>query len=462
MKRPLLLALLLLGGCAYYNGMYNAKRLAGRARQAEKEGRTFDATSLWGQVGVKAESVLAQHPTSKWADEARLLQGTSLVKLKNCTQGVVPLEQVLANSNDARLTEDAAALLGGCRTTLGDPAGAMAAYSRLTGSKDPARRRLALFSHGQAQRIAGNYQLALSELDSTDYPGALGERAAALAGLGRMPEAMLRVDSLLAANDSVAPWDSLMAIISRQDPQSGTQLTERIAEDDGLPVAIRARLLLAEAERWQDRDPERSEVQLVEAEKVARGTTVADEARLNAVLLRVRRIASLGEFNQLVTDLEDMSEGAGPAAPRAAQLAGFARKVALTADSVPLGAPLGDLRLFLAGEMARDSLAAIAFAAAQFHRVVAEWPGSPFAPKAMLALVLLQPDHADSLRTALLSQYPASPYVAMIESGESPEYVALEDSLRRFALSFRPEGRPAPVRPQPRPTTTAPREPVNR
>src|SRR5262245_48267090 len=107
--------------------MYNTKRLAGRARRAEREGRTFDAASLWGQVGVKAESVLAQHPNSKWADEARLLQGTSYIKLRNCTQGVVPLEQVLARSSNPALTEEAASLLGGCRTTMGDPAGAMAA-----------------------------------------------------------------------------------------------------------------------------------------------------------------------------------------------------------------------------------------------------------------------------------------------------------------------------------------------
>jgi hypothetical protein len=31
----------LLGGCVYYNGMYNAKRLAGSARKAERDGRAF-------------------------------------------------------------------------------------------------------------------------------------------------------------------------------------------------------------------------------------------------------------------------------------------------------------------------------------------------------------------------------------------------------------------------------------
>ena len=78
-------------------------------------------------------------------------------------------------------------------------------------------------------------------------------------------------------------------------------------------------------------------------------------------------------------------------------------KVALAADSVSAGSPRGDLRLFIAGEIARDSLLADRFAARQFRRVAGEWPSSPFAPKAMLALILLQPDRADSLRAALLA-----------------------------------------------------------
>ena len=52
----------LLSGCVYYNGMYNANRLARSARKAEREGRTFDANNLWGQVATKAESVVVRHP----------------------------------------------------------------------------------------------------------------------------------------------------------------------------------------------------------------------------------------------------------------------------------------------------------------------------------------------------------------------------------------------------------------
>ena len=465
MKRATLVCLLLLvGGCAYYNGMYNTKRLASRARKAEKEGRTFDATSLWGQVGVKAESVLAQHPNSKWADEARLLQGTALVKRRNCANALRPLESVMVTARNPALAEEAAALVGGCRTILGDPLGAMSAYSRLTGSRDPALRRLALFAHGRAQRLSGEYQAALAELAGTDYPGAQGERAAALAGLGRLPEALAIVDTLLAVRDTLTPWDSLVAAVGRHDPEAASALTDRIAESSGLPSAVRANVLVADAARWSETDPDRSEGRLIAAENAAEGSPLASEARLEALRNRLRLVDSLPALLEQISRMEELGEAVGPVAPRAAQLAAFARKVALASDSVPAGSPRGDLRLFVAGEMARDSLGADHYAACQFRRVITEWPASPFAPKAMLALILLEPDQADSLRTALLATYPSSPYVAMIEDGASPEYAVLEDSLRRFTSGFRPDGRraPVPIRPNRPPPAAAPREPVNR
>jgi hypothetical protein len=464
-KRALFcLALLLVGGCAYYNGMYNTKRLAGRARKAEKEGRTFDATSLWGQVGVKAESVLAQHPNSKWADEARLLQATSMARLKNCAMAVRPLETVVLTSPNPAFREDAAVLLGSCRTQLGDAGGAMVAYSRLTSSRDPERRRLALFAHGQAQRIEGNYQQALEELTGTNFPGAAGERAAALAGLGRLPEASALVDSLLASRDTLVPWDSLVAAAARHDREGASHLTDRIVADSTLRLPLRCRLLVADAIRWREDDLARSDARLDQMEQLAGGNLQAADSRLEALRLRVRILETLPALNEWIARVEGIGEGTGQVGPQAARLAGAARQVVLAADSVPAGAPSGDLRLFLAAELARDSLDAPRIATRQFQRVVTDWPQSPFTPKAILALMLLEPGQADSLRDVLRASYGGSPYVALIESGASPEYEALEDSLRRFAGSFRPEGRrpaAAPIRREDRPAP-APRQPVNR
>ena len=74
--RPAVFAVapLLLGGCVYYNGMYNTNRLAKSARKAERDGRTFEANTL-GPGGTKADSVVVRHPHSKYADEADVLRG---------------------------------------------------------------------------------------------------------------------------------------------------------------------------------------------------------------------------------------------------------------------------------------------------------------------------------------------------------------------------------------------------
>ncbi|MEE8268024.1 MAG: hypothetical protein V3R97_03855, partial [Gemmatimonadales bacterium] len=55
--------LVLATGCVYYNGMYNANRLANKAEKAERDGRSFDAQSYWAQAEVKADSVISRHPT---------------------------------------------------------------------------------------------------------------------------------------------------------------------------------------------------------------------------------------------------------------------------------------------------------------------------------------------------------------------------------------------------------------
>lgn len=469
MRRVILcLALLVVGGCSYYNGMYNTKRLAGRARKAEKEGRTFDATSLWGQVGVRAESVLAQHPTSKWTDEARLLQATSMSRLRDCASALRPLETLVITSRNPAIVEEANLLLGNCRTTLGDPAGAADAYGRLVGSKDPERRRLALFAHGRAQRIQGNFEPALEELAGTNYPGTRGERAAALAGLGRLDEASLLLDSLLADRDTLVPWDSLLAGAARHDPEAASKLTDRIVAESGVPLPVRCRLLVADAVRWRPTDRARSDARLAQMERLSARSLQAADARMAALRLEVEEVDSLPELIAWASRAEDLAEGTGQVGPVALQLAGQARRVILAADSVAAGAPNGELRLFLAGEIARDSLGANRLAARQFRRIAAEWPQSPFAAKALLALIPLEPSGADTVRQRLSTTYAASPYLAMIENGASAEYQVLEDSLFRFSVNFRPGARRPgvqnvrPQNPAPAPAPAAPREPVNR
>lgn len=458
-------ALLLAAGCAYYNGMYNTKRLAGLARKAEREGRTFDATNYWGQVAVKAESVAAKHPGASWADEARYLHGTALVKLNDCPNGLKVLDPLLTTARDAEIREGSAFLVGGCRMRLGDAEGATEAFARLLHSRDPERHALALYADGHALRLAGRLEEALTELGASTEPRARGERDVVLAGLGRLDQALPLADSLLTHGDTTVPWRDLVTATAAHDSAAGDQLVDRIARS-ALPAPLRTRVLLDEGIRLMPTDTARGERRLAQADSIGRGTRAWTEVRQAQARLLVEGVSSVPELRKAVMDLQDLGEGGGGDVSIGGAQAALGQRVLEVLDSTGAGTPEGDLRLFLAGEMIRDSLGADRLAALEFRRVAAEWRQSPYAAKAILALIDLDPAAADSLREVLGSQYPDNPYVALAQGEDSPAYAVLEDSLQRAALSLRfqprrpfvPQGRPArPNGAQP----AMPRQPVD-
>src|SRR5918997_2346638 len=179
----------LLGGCVYYKGMYNANRLARSARKAEREGRTFDANGLWGQVATKAESVLVRHPTSKYAEDAGLLRGVALARLGQCGQAMGPLSRLTVANTKPELVEEALLATGRCQVTIGNSAAASAAFGLLLESKDSERRREARFWRAKLLRQAGQYREALSALEGNHAFPAERERVVALAGVGRVGDA---------------------------------------------------------------------------------------------------------------------------------------------------------------------------------------------------------------------------------------------------------------------------------
>ena len=459
MKRAhLLLPLLLLGGCVYYNGMYNTKNLAKRARHAEKDGRTFEAANLWGQVSVKAETLLVQHPRSKYAEEARLLYGTARAKLNDCAGALPDLESVMLGTRNTAFAEDAAEMVGFCRVALGEPGSAAEAYARLTSSTNRKRRDLALYAHGQALRLNGRYGDALNELRVSSHPRAQGERAAAYAGLGELDAMAAVIDTLLAAQDTLAPWNDIVALAAKQDIAAASALTDRLVAVPFFTPRRRGRLLIDDALRLNHTDPDRALARLKAVDATADGTDLVGEAHLLLVQRRLAQADAPDSLRAIAGELANMQEQSGNLTPVIQRLWAQARRAALAADSVAPGSPRGEMRLFLAAELARDSLEAPRFAAAQFRRVVDEWPDSPFAPKALLALIVLDPADADSLQQRMRTSYGASPYLQFVEGNESPQLGALEDSLRHFVTTFQParttpQGTPA--RPGARPNRPA-------
>jgi hypothetical protein len=116
-------------------------------------------------------------------------------------------------------------------------------------------------------------------------------------------------------------------------------------------------------------------------------------------------------------------------------------------DSLGAGAAQADLHLFLAGETARDSLAAPVLAADLFRTLAERLPDSPYAPKAILAGNALDPAWGASVLPVLEERYALNPYVALLRGDEPYGYRELEDSLQIFARGLGLGTRSAPPPP---------------
>jgi hypothetical protein len=425
----------LLGGCVYYNGMYNTNRLAKSARKAERDGRVFEANNLWGQVIPRAESLAVRHPRSKYADEANVLRGLALARLGECPAAVAPLGRLSLIDRTDDLTEEAALALGRCQLEMGDADLADLAFVRITESGDAARRREARFQHARALRMTGRYDEALVLLQETPDPRGRNDLLLALAGSGRPEEALALADSVLAANDSTFAWDSVVVALGRQDPKAASALVGRLQRDPRLTPELRARRLYEDALRLAEVDTALSAARLEEAARIPEPTESAERARLRILRRELAAANRLDDLAPLEDSLDAMAVRPSGSAAEAGLLGATVTRLRELSDSTAPGVPNGDLRLFLGAETVRDSLRAPALAAGLFRRLADDWPASPYAPKALLAAERLDPADAEATLARLDSLYPESPYLAIARGEEAPAYRALEDSLEAFAAA---------------------------
>src|SRR3989442_10380453 len=102
--------------------MWSAERLANDARRAEAQGG--DARGYWARAAVKAESVAARHPRSRWAGPALVLQGEGLARIGPRDRAPPPPAQALPGPRAEAWRRRAALLLAECALDANDPGGA--------------------------------------------------------------------------------------------------------------------------------------------------------------------------------------------------------------------------------------------------------------------------------------------------------------------------------------------------
>lgn len=426
---------MLLGGCVYYNGMYNTNRLAKSARKAERDGRQFEAASLWGQVVTRADSLVERHPRSKYADEARVLRGLALARLNQCTEAVGPLGNLSVIHRTDDLAEEAALALGRCQLEMGDADVAELAFARISESRDSARRREARFQRGRALRMTGRYEEALALMQEAPDPRGTNDLLLALAGTGHGDQAFALADSLLARHDTTLAWDSVVVALGRQDPRMASALVGRLQADPKLTPELRARRLYEDALRLASVDSASSRARLEETARLPTAGESGERARLQLLRLQLGAARTLDDLAAPGDSLAALAGRTSVVAAEAGQIKATVVRLRQLPDSAAPSVPRGDLRLFLGAEAARDTVGSPLLAAALFRRLADDWPVSPYAPKALLAAERLDPTDIDASRARLDSLYADSPYLAIARGEDAPAYHVLEDSLEAYAAT---------------------------
>jgi hypothetical protein len=438
----LLAALPLVAGCAYYNGLFNANRLAREARRAEREGRTSEARSFWSRAAVKAESVVTRFKKSRYRDDALVLQGLALSRLGSCTAAIPPLRVAADSSPDRALRAQAHLLLGRCWMALDTPDSALVALGPVadTGAAD---RSEALLLRGQARLRLGDARGALADLNAVPSLDAVFPRAMALSALDRSDEAARLLGSVVDSPYVEPGWLAALDTLGRRLPTAAADLVDRLTQGDRLGLGHRARLRLRDGERRLRSGDTTRAVQRFQI--VARSVPDSTEGRVARARLAMAAVPSAGgvsELKPLVDSLRAATQAGGQALQIAASFVGI-----MTRADNALGEAGTPLQLFLSAEDVRDSLAARRLSAALFQEVPARYPESVLAPKALLALALLRPEQSDSLVREVQARYPNSVYALALTGQAGDRYRQVEDSLRALGREQRRRGATPAARP---------------
>jgi len=221
--------------------------------------------------------------------------------------------------------------------------------------------------------------------------------------------------------------------VGRVEPIVASALVDRLKGRKDMPPATRAQMLFEDAVRLAPHDTARTSARLREVAALPEPPEYVERARLALTRQRITNVSSVDELRPFTAELQARAASRTTAASDAGIVRGFVSQVLSAADSAAAGAARADLQLFLAAEIARDSLVAPALAVSLFRTVVERLPDSPYAPKAILAGHALDPVWGESVLPLLAERYALSPYVALVRGEEPYGYRELEDSLQTFA-----------------------------
>ncbi len=405
-------------GCVYFNGVYNANEAARRGDARLRRGAESEAATHFQTSAEKAETVLVRHPQSSWRRRALYLAGRGAAYGGSCERAMPRLHEFLADTGGA--PDDAArarVALASCELRTAQLAEARAGLDSVLAS--PVAERDAVLSR-EARLWAARVALAAGDRDAVAQY--LGQSA-----------------------DGALPWELVMASLSaREYTRVESLLVQRAARADYRDDVQRALRELWAAGHWDEaesvvrgydaariRDASRASMHftvgdlnlrsgrdsvarqhLFAARTLAgRDTVIERESRARLSYLTLMRVSTMREADTIMSR-QDSALRRTPFARRVSEQLLLVKLLARQDE--PTGAAV-----YLAAEVARDSLRAPGLARSLFLRVAREIPGTPLAPQALYAAGLLDPDSAEVWQASIQADFGQSAVAAWLR-GEDP------------------------------------------
>ncbi len=445
MKRALFLvglfAFLTTSSCAYFNSLYNAKRLYSDAERAAERGDSVSASQHYRTSIEKAARSLEKDPDGRWSDDALYLIARAhfqqaAISGRGLDRAGAAFRRLLEVSEDDDMRAGAHAYLGAVEYRLGNIPGALEQLDRSLEVED-GEHEMASFAHlwrARARFAGGDPAGAWSDLDAAV---ALDDRVRVEAGLESLARALSTDESsrfqtalgVLASDENAASSADSIAVLARRSAQrwgaaSAREFLESFAGVGWSPAA-REEMTLLRAELAVEAGD--TATGIADANAIARASaeSVGLRARVAAAEWQLASVSDPAELEDIRAPLLSALER-----PEAARLV---RELKTLEVLLGRGEEGQQLAYFAAAELARDQLGAPALARTLFLRHAESSGGTEYTGKSLLAAASLNPSPDQAgLIDSRIEGLDGNVYLAAANGGvDDAEYGRAERSLER-------------------------------
>ena len=429
--------LLLVGGCVYFNTMYNAGKDYGAAERAIRSGDNAGARSSMDSVIAKTGRVIAKHPDSKYADDAALMKARAEIYRELWESAQVSARFAVSATSDERMRSTALGLDGLASFHLAEYTDADSLLSAsLDGELEPADRTNFLVTRGRVRLALGQPDAAADDLTRArrEVEPSMEARldlARALSQVGRYDEAVdvsrdvLSDSRMIVFDGPVRSYlDSLIALA----PVRVDTMIEALLQVEGPSGPQRSFFYLLQGRARQLRgDREGALESLLASREAAPQVRTAGEASLMAARQIIQDATEPEQVSETVGLLRDARRLS------AADVNAIATRILVGVDLFTSLMAAYDSRgeeaaeaLLRAAEIAASDLDAGSVARGLYLEYLEVVPGSRWAAKAMYGALSLSDRRAGgrvadqgadtnaALRTAMRALPEDDPYRASV------------------------------------------------